>query len=448
MDYNRKTQEIVKYFKNNEKKEENFSVGVEFEHFIVDKRTLKTVSYYGIDGIEDTLIKLLTLGWKGKYEKEHILGLNKEDMTITLEPGSQIELSIEPYKNIEDINRAYKSFLDEIAPILDAKGQTLIATGYQPESKIADIKMIPKQRYDYMFEYFKSKGKYAHNMMKGTASVQVSVDYSSEEDYIKKFKIANALSPVMYAMFDNSPFFEGSINHKPCLRKNIWVNCDNERCGIVTGTFDESFGYEKYSDYILNSPPIFIDDSKTIRFTGSKLYKDIFNPEEYSIQELEHVMTMVFPDVRTKKFMEIRIMDAVPYPLNFAAIALWKGLLYDESNLNKAYDYVNTLSIDDINKASADILDEGLNAKLKDREIHEVGKWLISLAKEGLNQSEKEYLIPLEILIDNKLTPSQITKEKLSLGKKEALEWCFVNNKINRGDEIWMQSNLLTNILK
>lgn len=206
MDYKRKIQEIAKYFKNNEKKEEDFSIGVEFEHFIIDQETLKTISYYGIDGVEDTLMKLQAMGWKGKYERDHILGLEKEDMTITLEPGSQIELSIKPYKNIEDIERAYKSFLDEIVPILDAKGQTLITTGYQPESKIADIKMIPKQRYDYMFEYFKARGKYAHNMMKGTASVQVSVDYSSEEDYIKKFKVANALSPVIYAMFDNSPF--------------------------------------------------------------------------------------------------------------------------------------------------------------------------------------------------------------------------------------------------
>ncbi|SCG81879.1 glutamate-cysteine ligase [Proteiniborus sp. DW1] len=430
MDYKRKVQEVTKYFKNNEKKEEDFSIGVEFEHFIIDKETLKTISYYGIDGVEDTLMKLQAMGWKGKYEKDHILGLEKEAMTITLEPGSQIELSIKPYKNIEDIEKVYKNFLDEIVPILDAKGQTLITTGYQPESKITDIKMIPKQRYDYMFEYFKSRGKYAHNMMKGTASVQVSVDYGSEEDYIKKFKVANALSPVIYTMFDNSPFFEGRVTDKYCLRKTIWENCDDDRCGIVAGTFDESFGYEKYSDYILNFPPIFIDDSKSIRFTGSILYKDLFNPDEYSLQELEHVMTMVFPDVRTKKFMEIRMMDAVPYPLNFAAVALLKGLLYNESNLNAVYDYVNSLSKYDIDKARVDIIDEGLSARLKDREIHEVGKWLIGLSKKALNQSERDYLTPLEIMIDNKMTPSQITKEKLSLGKKEALEWCFVDNKL------------------
>jgi len=448
MNYKRKVDEIAKYFKKYEKSEKNFSIGVELEHFIVDKETLKTVSYYDVDGVKDTLLELVSLGWKGKYEGEHILGLSKGDMTVTLEPGSQLELSIKPYMNIENIEKAYMSFLDEIIPILDSKGQTLITTGYQPESKISDIRMIPKKRYDYMFEYFKSKGKYAHNMMKGTASVQVSVDFSSEEDYRKKFRIISALSPILYAMFDNSPFFEGEITDKFCLRKKIWENCDSQRCGILDSVFDDSFGYEKYSEFILNAPPIFIDDGKSITLTGNKLYKEIFNPDNYSIEELEHVLTMVFPDVRTKKYIEIRMMDAVPYPLNFSAIALWKGILYNETNLKLAHDYVKTLSKDDVYKARLDITDKGINAILKDEPIYEIGKWLINLAKEGLNQSEVKYLIPLEVMIDSRIIPAQITKEKLSMGKREALEWCFVNNSINRGDEIWIHKNLLTNILR
>lgn len=448
MNYKRKVDEIAKYFKNNEKSKESFRVGVELEHFIVNKETLKTVSYYDLDGVKDTLLKLEKLGWKGKYEGEHILGLSRDDLTITLEPGSQLELSIKPYMNIEDIERAYMSFLDDIVPILDSKGQTLIAAGYQPESKISDIRMIPKKRYDYMFEYFKSKGKYAHNMMKGTASVQVSVDFSSEEDYKKKLRIISALSPVLYAVFDNSPFFEGEMTDKFCQRKRIWENCDNQRCGILDSVFDDSFGYEKYSEFILNAPPIFIDDGKSIALTGNKLYKEIFNPDNYSIEELEHVLTMVFPDVRTKKYIEIRMMDAVPYPLNFAAVVLWKGILYNEANLNLVYDHVRGLSRDDVYKARLDILDEGINADLKDEPIYEIGKWLINLAKKDLSQREMKYLIPLEAMIDNKLTPAHITKEKLSMGKREALEWCFVNNSINRGDEIWIHKNLLTNILR
>lgn len=435
----KQVEEIAKYFKSNEKEEENFNIGVEFEHFIVDKNSLKTISYYGTHGVEDTLKKLLSTGWQGKYEGDYLLGLSKDGTTITLEPGSQLELSIKPYKNIEDIKKEYTRFLDEIVPILDAKNQTLIATGYQPESKISDIKIIPKKRYGYMFEYFKSKGRYAHNMMKGTASVQLSIDYKSEEDYAKKFKIANALSPVIYAMFDNSPFFEGNESSEHCLRNIIWENCDSDRCGIVDKTFGGLFGYEQYAEYILNKPPIFIDNGESIIFTDKKIYKEIFNPEDYLLKELEHVLTMVFPDVRTKKYIEVRMMDAVPYPLNFAAIALWKGILYDQSNLDKVYEYVKTLNIDDINAAKKDIVEKGLYTNIKDKSVYEVGKWLIAISKDKLSDIEKEYLMPLEDMINSRKVPSQITKQRLELGKKEALKWCFINNKLDRGDELWMQ---------
>ena len=439
MNNKKQIEEIAKYFKRNEKKEASFNIGVEFEHFIVDKDSLKTISYYGTEGVENTLKELLSKRWQGKYEGDYLLGLSKDGTTITLEPGSQLELSIKPYKNIEEIKKEYSRFLDEIVPILEAKNQALIATGYQPESKISDIKMIPKKRYEYMFDYFKSKGQYAHNMMKGTASVQLSIDYESEEDYVKKFKIASALSPVIYAMFDNSPFFEGNVSNVHCLRNIIWENCDSDRCGIVDKTFDGLFGYDQYAEYILNSPPIFIDNGETIIFTDKKMYKEIFNPEQYSLKELEHVLTMVFPDVRTKKYIEIRMIDAVPYPLNFAAIALWKGILYNQSNLDKVYQYVKSLNIDDINKAKKDIVEKGLNANIKDKSVCEVGKWLIAISKDKLSNIEKECLVPLENMINNGKVPSQITKQKLKLGKKEALEWCFASNNLDRGDDLWMQ---------
>jgi len=428
VDYKKQVEEITKYFKDSEKNEEDFKIGIEFEHFVIDKDTLETISYYGDGGVQETLKELESNGWIGDYEGEYLLGLNNKNQVITLEPGSQLEFSIKPQKNIMDIEREYFEFLKEIIPILERKNQGLIAVGYHPETRIEDIKILPKKRYSYMFEYFKDKGSHAHNMMKGTASVQIAFDFKSEEDYIKKFKVGNALAPVMYGIFDNAFYFEGQVWERHNLRSYIWENCDNDRSGIVDGAFDEDFGYEKYAEYILNGPPIFMDDGKRMYSTGNKSFKEIFNPENYSMEELEHGLTMFFPDVRTKKYVEIRMMDAIPYPLNLASIALWKGILYDEDNLNQVYEYIEDIEMEDIDKAKTSILKKGLDGELKGRTIFEIAKWLIELAKTGLGSDESKYILPLQKMIMDKKNPYEIIKEKEHLGKKEALKWCILNN--------------------
>lgn len=428
MNYKKQVEEIVKYFKSSEKDEKNFKIGIEFEHFIIDKDNLKTISYYGDDGVEETLKELESNGWIGDYDEDYLLGLKNNNKVITLEPGSQLEFSVLPQKDIMDIEKEYFEFLKEIIPILDKKNQGLIAVGYHPETKIDDIKILPKKRYSYMFEYFKDKGSHAHNMMKGTASVQIAFDFKSEADYIKKFQIGNALAPVMYALFDNAYYFEGEVWEKHNLRSYIWENCDRRRSGIVTGTFDKDFGYERYAEYILNGPPIFMDDGENVYLTGDKLFKDIFNPDDYTIEELEHGLTMFFPDVRTKKFVEIRMMDSIPYPLNLACLALWKGILYDEDNMNKVYKYIKEIDMEDIDKSKISIQEKGLQGKLKGKTIYETAKWIVGLSKIGLSDEEQEYLLPLEKMIEDKKNPYEMIKEKDPLGKKKALDWCILNN--------------------
>ncbi len=426
--YKKQVEEIAKYFKDNEKEEKDFKIGVEFEHFIIDKDTLETISYYGPGGVEETLNEMLPMGWEGNYEGGHLLGLSRDGNFVALEPGSQFELSVRPEKNIEDIKKIYFDFLNEVIPILEKKNQVLINTGYQPETKIADIKRIPKKRYKYMYEYFKTRGSHAHNMMKGTGALQASFDYSSEEDYAKKLKVASSLSPVMYAMFDNTFYFEQKPQlEKRNLRSFIWENCDSDRCGVVDGVLDKVFEYKDYAEYVLNGPPIFIDDGKSLYYTGAKKYKEIFDPNNYTIEELEHVLTMFFLDVRCKKYIEIRVFDSIPYPLNFAAVALWKGIFYNENNLNKVHKYVENITTEDINKSKMEIIDKGLDAKLGKNYIHEISKELITISKTELTKDEIKYIEPLEEMINEKKTPYDITKEKYKLGKKEALDWCIID---------------------
>ncbi|HEY4544468.1 MAG TPA: glutamate-cysteine ligase family protein, partial [Tissierellaceae bacterium] len=204
MDYNLQIEALINYFKRQEKSVDDYKIGVEFEHFVIYKDTLKTVSYYGENGVAETLKDLEEFGYEGMYEGEYILGLTKGNKTVTLEPGSQFELSIDADISIENLEKEYLEFLEDIIPVLEKKNQDLIAVGYHPETKIDEITLLPKKRYDYMFDYFKTKGTHAHNMMKGTAALQVSLDYGNEEDYSRKFRVLNALSPVFYASFENA----------------------------------------------------------------------------------------------------------------------------------------------------------------------------------------------------------------------------------------------------
>lgn len=429
MNYQAQIKEIKEYFHRHEKKIEDFKLGVEFEHFVIDKDTFKTISFYGKDGVEETLKELESRGWRPIYEGDYVLGLKKGRKTISLEPGSQVEMSVDANISIDLIAKECEEFIEDINPILKRKNQALITTGYHPETKIDEIKLLPKGRYNLMFDYFKDKGKNAHNMMKGTAALQVSIDYSSEKDYKKKFRVANALSPIFYSLFDNAFYFEGEEWDHYNLRANIWNNCDANRSGLVEGALEDSFDYESYASYILNRPPIFMIKDGQVIATGEKKVRELFDPEDYTINELEHFLNMFFPDVRTKAFIEIRQMDSVPYPLAFSAIALIKGIFYNEENLNKVYDKIENIRVDDIVRSKSEIIEKGLEGSLKGESVLDFGAWIIDLAKGGLPDNEVKYIMALEEMVKKGENPYEKTKRLSKLGKKQALDWSIVRKR-------------------
>lgn len=426
MDKNRQIKMITDLIRSGEKKVENFKLGVEIEHFVVWKDTLKSVSYYGEDGVEATLKELLNEGWTGKYEGEYLLALEKDDLSLTLEPGSQLEISIGAKKRIEDIEKSYLKFLEELLPVLVKKGQLLVSLGYHPVTRIEEIKLLPKKRYDLMFNYFKSRGSHAHNMMKGTGAFQVSIDYSNESDYAKKFRVLNALAPVFYGLFENALFFEGEPCKTHNLRAYVWMNCDNDRAGTVEEALEEDFSYAGYAGYLLGRPPIFTIRGGEIIPTGEAKISDVLDPDSTSVEELEHLMTMFFPDARTKRYIEIRMMDSVPYPLNLAAVALIKGLFYNEYNLGKLHEFSKTIQAADILSSKIELLEKGLEAKLNGKTILDIGKWMVKLAKDALGD-EAVYLIPLEQLLEKGKNPYIITKDSYSgSDRRKAIDWAIL----------------------
>lgn len=396
--YDMQKKRLIEYFKSGEKTEDNLKVGIEFEHFTIDKDSLETVSYYGENGVEESLKDIQKDGWEGYYNDGYLLGLEKSPFTISTEPAAQFELSIEAQETVSKLDKLYVEFMKQILPIFKSKNQELVAMGYHPVTKIDDIKISPKNRYTYMYNYFKKRGTHAHNMMKGTCAVQVTIDFTSEEDFIRKYRIGSALSPILYTMYDNSYIFEGEVYDKYSLRQHIWENTDLDRSGVVKSAFDPDFSYGKYADYILNNNIIFTDDNGELASTGDALFKDIFDPETHGDEEIYHAISIVFPDLRLKRYLEFRMMDAVPYPLNFSAAALIKGLMYSNESLNKLEELFKDVRYEDVQMGKLSASVDGMNGEYLGRSFVDWANQLIYLATDGLDESEAKYLDSIKVL--------------------------------------------------
>ena len=435
MEYEDKVKVLVEILKSGEKLKDNNKLGVEIEHIVVDKDSMESINYYQENGIEDILKKLMKSNYIPKYEGNYLIGLEREDAIITLEPGGQLEISIKPCSSIQEIELIYANFLQEIIPIIDGQNQLLMAIGYHPKSSIAEIPFNPKKRYELMSSYLKEKGSHAHNMMKGTAALQVTIDYHDEEDFIKKLKVANFLSPILAYISDNAPVFEGKIFENSSVRSLIWQNTDPARSGIIPGVMEKLFGYEEYAEYILNIEPILImKDNKVISTTDAKT-SDLMDKYSFTKDELMHIMTMVFPDVRGKRYLEIRMGDSLPYPYNFAYIALIKILFYNEAVLNKLYDLSSTVDTAMLEKYKTSMIQKGAEGEFLANKVIDFIPYLLNLAKESASEQELPYLLPLEELVSNGKNIADMAKEMYSTKGITALQYCGLNRMIQEGED-------------
>ena len=431
--YKDKVDLLVEYLRKSECVRGNRRIGIELEHFVVEAGLLEAVSYYQKGGIEDLLKAMAERGWDPEIEGGHVLGLEGDKAGIDLEPGGQLELSIFPQESIQTLEEIYLDFVNEVTSILDGWGNNLICLGYQPTSSVNEIPMLPKERYDYMYDYFGNKGKYAYNMMKSTCAIHVNLDYFDEEDYVKKNLVANALSPLVYTVLDNSPFFEGKVNEEKGLRRTIWENCDPNRCGHPVGVFSKDFGYRDYAKYLLNTAPMVYKRGEELIYSKDKLLKDILLEElDPTGEELEYLLTTVFPDVRTKGHLEIRTGDSLPYPYSFAYLCFWKGLLYNRDNLDILYERFRNITDYKYEERKKSLNEKGVEANWEGVPVFSAYQELLRLAEQGLEPDEIDYIKPLKDLAEAENTPSGKTIEALGQDKADALAWCIMNEVINK----------------
>lgn len=396
MSHKKHIKRIVDYMRAGEKNESEYKIGLECEHFTVYKDTLETVPFEGEDGIESSLKELVKKGYEPVIENGYTVGLEGEGISISTEPASQFEISVDAEISIEKLENKYKKAIKDVLEVFESKNQYVVAIGSQPKSKLEDISLIPKDRYQLMDKYFSDD---AYGVMKTSASVQALFDYSDEEDFRKKYQVAIALAPILHSVYDTAYIFDGKPYDKYSLRQDMWLACDPDRCGIIPTTFDNDFGYEKYAEKILSLPSIFYETANGTIYTGTTTFDEIFDNDE-SDEMVEFALSMCFFDIRAKQCLEVRSPDSVPYPLNFSVPALTKGIFYNEALLNKLYEQINNITIEEINQLKENCRTKGWEAEFRGETIPAIALKLTKAAQDYLPVEEKHYLDPLVELLD------------------------------------------------
>ena len=319
------------------------TLGLELEHFAVTNDGAP-VTYGGQPGIRELLHALVV---SGAYPhalttpEGQLIGAAGTDGVVSLEPAAQVEISLAPFDRIDDIAAAYQRFRAAVDPELAREGAHLVASGYHPTRRARELALIPKDRYRFMDAYFDQLGTQGLRMMRATASTQVSVNYSSEADAVRKLRVASALAPVLAALTNNTQVFEGAPAQAPITRLAVWRDVDPARCGQIPGLFEPGFGFGAYADWLLGLSPIFItrpaaDDptGPTLRSFPATPAREAYADAPMTTDDIEHLISMVWPDVRLKRYVEIRPADSLPAPQAMGYTALIKGLMYSDDSLD------------------------------------------------------------------------------------------------------------------
>ena len=417
-----KKEKIIEYFKSGIKDKKNFKIGIEHEKFLFDNNSNKRVNYLKI---KEMFSALLEFGWNPIMEKNNIIGLNKGGKNITLEPGNQIELSGEKLNHIHEACAESYDYLFELKQVTKKLNLSIVSAGFDPISKLDEIPNNPKQRYKLMTKDMPSGGELSLDMMYRTCGTQLNIDYESEEDFIKKFKVVNSIVPISIALFANSSIVEKKKSNYLSYRSKVWQNTSR---GGLPKIFFENLDFEKYAEFVINFPILFIQEKdnyisgqkyKFIDFMNGKI-NEISNrlPTE---NDLTTHLSTIFTENRLKKYIELRSMDTCGWDCLCAGPAFNIGMLY--GNLDEIYDLISKWDKDKIINAYLDAPQKGFNTQLMGKDLLYWASILLDLSKKGLenrdilNKSKKNetlFLNHLRKVIDNKTTNADHMIEKFT----------------------------------
>ena len=376
-------------------------MGLEHEQFAYHARTHAPLPYDGDPGILQ-ILEFLSVhrGWSGrKYEGEHLIALTKGNQSVTLEPAGQIELSGAPHRTIAEMVDEHQAYLEDLHAAGEALGVKFLSAGVHPSWSRDDMQWMPKARYKIMREYMPKRGNLGLDMMSRTCGSQINLDYESEEDMIRKFRVSVALQPVLIALFANSRMLEGSESGFDSFRAHIWEDTDPDRTGILPFLFEEGMSFERYVDYALDVPMYFIERDGALIDMSGKSFRDFWTgklPEnekyQASLKDWEDHLTTVFPEVRLKKYLEMRGTDSVDPPKLYALAAFWVGILYSKDALAEAEAIIKDWSVSDHEIFRKAVSRKGLDTIVPNtgQTIREFAPMLIGLAEKGLSAQPEQ----------------------------------------------------------
>ncbi|ABC62675.1 glutamate--cysteine ligase [Erythrobacter litoralis] len=407
-----------------EKPKDRWRIGTEHEKLVYKRDGFRAPSYDEDGGIRDILLEMQQFGWQPVEEDGKVIALKGEDGAVSLEPAGQLELSGAPLENLHQTCNETGRHLTQVKAIGEKCGVGFLGLGMWPDKTREELPVMPKGRYDIMMRHMPRVGSLGLDMMLRTCTIQVNLDYSSEADMAKKFRTSLALQPLATALFANSPFTEGKPNDFLSYRSHIWSDTDPHRTGMLPFVFEDGFGYERWTDYMLDVPMYFVyRDGKYIDAAGHS-FRDFLDgklsvlpgekprPSDW----WDHLST-AFPEVRLKSFLEMRGADGGPWSRICALPALWVGLLYDDSALDAAWDLVKDWSMEEREALRNAVPRLALDAPIPGgHRLQDLARDVLKIARQGLTararlgesgDNETGFLSTLDEIVETGKVPAQ-----------------------------------------
>ncbi len=393
--------DLVNWFAAGEKPERDWRIGTEHEKFVFHVEDQSPVAYEGGSGIQALMQALIDdFGWQAIREGDTIIALKRANgaavETISLEPGGQFELSGAPLATLHETCAEAGKHLHECLAIGERLGIGFLGVGFTPTWTLAEMPLMPKKRYAVMKRYMPEVGTRGHDMMFRTCTIQVNLDFSSEADMVKKLRVSLALQPLATALFACSPFTEGRPNGFKSLRSGVWRDTDPNRTGMLPFAFEDGMGYERYTDYALDVPMYFVyRDGEYIDVAGAS-FRDFLDGrlaqmpgEKPTIDDWSDHLTTLFPEVRLKRFLEMRGADGGPWRRICALPAFWVGLLYDDAALDAAWQLVKDWTAEERNGLRNAVPELGLDAPFRTGTLRDIARDAALIAADGLKSRRR-----------------------------------------------------------